>query len=78
VDHDALGVALKKAIYNFMHGIGLEQDVRGWFDGKVPKTRAVAQLCGAGAQRSHSLKNACLISAGRGWPVSQARSSTCQ
>jgi hypothetical protein len=22
---------LKKAIYNFMHGIGLEQDVRTWF-----------------------------------------------
>jgi hypothetical protein len=22
---------LKKAIYNFMHGIGLEEDVRSWF-----------------------------------------------
>lgn len=39
VDHDALGVALKKAIYNFMHGIALEQDVRRWFDVPVPKTR---------------------------------------
>ncbi|MES2090383.1 MAG: B12-binding domain-containing radical SAM protein [Pseudomonadota bacterium] len=38
VDHDALGVALKKAIYNFMHGIGLEEDVRSWFKGKVPKS----------------------------------------
>ena len=38
VDHDALGVGLKKAIYNFMHGIGLEEDVRSWFDFKVPKT----------------------------------------
>ena len=37
VDHDALGVALKKAIYNFMHGIGVEEDVRNWFDFKVPK-----------------------------------------
>jgi radical SAM superfamily enzyme YgiQ (UPF0313 family) len=37
VDHDALGVALKKAIYNFMHGIGLEQDVRSWFSMKVPR-----------------------------------------
>lgn len=27
VDHDALGTALKKAIYNFMHGLGLEKDV---------------------------------------------------
>ena len=37
VDHDALGVALKKAIYNFMHGIGLDEDVRQWFDMRVPK-----------------------------------------
>jgi radical SAM superfamily enzyme YgiQ (UPF0313 family) len=38
VDHAALGVGLKKAIYNYMHGIGLEDDVRNWFDFKVPKT----------------------------------------
>ena len=36
-DHDALGVGLKKALYNYMHGIGLEQDVRTWFDFRVPK-----------------------------------------
>jgi radical SAM superfamily enzyme YgiQ (UPF0313 family) len=38
-DHDALGVGLKKALYNFMHGIGLEEDVRAWFDFPVPKTK---------------------------------------
>ncbi len=38
VDHAALGAGLKKAIYNYMHGIGLEDDVRNWFDFKVPKT----------------------------------------
>lgn len=38
-DHDALGRALKKALYNYMHGIGLEEDVRSWFDGPVPKTK---------------------------------------
>ena len=38
-DHDALGVGLKKALYNYMHGIGLEEDVRSWFDFPVPKTR---------------------------------------
>ena len=38
-DHDALGVGLKKALYNYMHGIGLEEDVRTWFDFPVPKTR---------------------------------------
>jgi hypothetical protein len=32
VDHDRLGEGLKKAIYNFMHGVGLDQDVRGWFE----------------------------------------------
>ncbi|MCH7342288.1 radical SAM protein [Pelomonas sp. CA6] len=36
-DHDAMGRALKKAIYNFMHGIALEQDIRRWFDVRVPK-----------------------------------------
>jgi radical SAM superfamily enzyme YgiQ (UPF0313 family) len=39
VDHDALGVALNKALYNYMHGIGLDEDVRSWFATKVPKTR---------------------------------------
>ena len=40
-DHEKLGRGLKKAIYNYMHGVGLEQDVRTWFDlpkGKCPKT----------------------------------------
>ena len=39
VDHDALGVGLKKAIYNFMHGVGLEEDVRMWWDQPMPKTK---------------------------------------
>jgi radical SAM superfamily enzyme YgiQ (UPF0313 family) len=38
-DHDALGVGLKKALYNYMHGIGLDEDVRQWFDFPVPKAR---------------------------------------
>lgn len=37
VDHEALGLGLKKAIYNFMHGIGLDEDIRAWFDILVPK-----------------------------------------
>ena len=40
VDHDLLGAGLRKAIYNFMHGVGLEQDVRQWFElprGACPK-----------------------------------------
>jgi hypothetical protein len=39
VDHDALGIALNKALYNYMHGIGLDSNVRSWFDMKVPKTK---------------------------------------
>jgi radical SAM superfamily enzyme YgiQ (UPF0313 family) len=38
-DHDALGLGLKKALYNYMHGIGLDEDVRRWFDFHVPKPR---------------------------------------
>ena len=38
-DHDRLGVGLKKALYNYMHGIGLDEDVRQWFDHPVPKAR---------------------------------------
>ena len=52
VDHDTLGVALNKALYNFMHGIGLDQDVRGWFDVRVPRTKVkrgfVAEALGVG------------------------------
>ena len=39
VDHDALGIALNKALYNYMHGIGLDADVRSWFSGRVPRTK---------------------------------------
>ena len=45
-DHDTLGRGLKKAIYNYMHGIGVEQDVRAWFElpkGKCPKTTVPRQ-----------------------------------
>jgi hypothetical protein len=43
VDHDALGVGLKKALYNYMHGIGLDTDVRQWFDFTVPKPKVARQ-----------------------------------
>ena len=40
IDHDALGQGLKKAIYNYMHGVGFEISTQSWFDGcgiAVPK-----------------------------------------
>jgi len=39
VDHESMGRALNKALYNYMHGIGLEEDVRAWFETKVPRPR---------------------------------------
>ncbi|MEN9711962.1 MAG: hypothetical protein RLY90_223 [Pseudomonadota bacterium] len=45
-DHDLLGRGLKKAIYNFMHGVGLDTDVRAWFDlpkGACPKPKVSRQ-----------------------------------
>jgi hypothetical protein len=53
VDHDRLGKALNKALYNYMHGIGLDEDVRAWFDDRVPKPRVgrhfIAKALGARA-----------------------------
>ncbi len=46
VDHDALGIGLRKALYNYMHGTGLEEDVRAWFEHlpfPVPKTTVKKQ-----------------------------------
>jgi radical SAM superfamily enzyme YgiQ (UPF0313 family) len=30
-DHERLGRGLRKAVYNYMHGVGLDADVRTWF-----------------------------------------------
>jgi hypothetical protein len=41
VDHDVLGQGLKKAIYNYMHGVGFDQKAHEWFDVKemrIPRT----------------------------------------
>ncbi|QIL84071.1 radical SAM protein [Diaphorobacter sp. HDW4A] len=53
VDHDALGDCLKKAIYNYMHGIGLEDDVRMWFPFKVPKTTVKRDKIARALQQKH-------------------------
>ena len=45
VDHDALGAGLRKALYNYMHGLGLDLDVRRWFAPlKVPRPRVEKDL----------------------------------
>lgn len=52
VDHDSLGIALNKALYNYMHGIGLEQDVRSWFTSRVPRTRVPRDRIAQAVSRS--------------------------
>lgn len=39
IDNDMLGEGLKKSLYNYMHGMGLEEDIRAWFDSDVPKSQ---------------------------------------
>jgi Radical SAM superfamily len=39
VDHDALGMGLRRALFNYMLGQGLDMDLRDWFDVKVPKAK---------------------------------------
>ncbi|WP_242693129.1 B12-binding domain-containing radical SAM protein [Sabulibacter ruber] len=36
-DHELFGAGLAKALYNYMHGIGLEEPLSFWFDFKVPR-----------------------------------------
>ncbi len=38
-DHDFLGGGLRRALYNYMHGVGLDTDVREWFE-ELPRGRA--------------------------------------
>jgi hypothetical protein len=36
-DSAQFGEGLRRAVYNFMHGVGLDNDVRTWFDFPVPR-----------------------------------------
>ena len=38
-DHDFLGAGLRKALYNYMHGVGLDADVREWFEPRPGRRR---------------------------------------
>jgi hypothetical protein len=37
-DHDFLGSGLRKAVYNYMHGVGLDTDVREWFESHASRS----------------------------------------
>jgi radical SAM superfamily enzyme YgiQ (UPF0313 family) len=37
-DHERFGYGLKKSLFNYMHGLGLDDNLQHWFDFKVPQT----------------------------------------
>jgi radical SAM superfamily enzyme YgiQ (UPF0313 family) len=41
-DHELYGDGLKKSLFNYMHGIGLDEALGKWFQFKVPKTTVAA------------------------------------
>ncbi|WP_084708109.1 B12-binding domain-containing radical SAM protein [Leucothrix mucor] len=43
-DHELLGKGLKKALYNYMHGLGFEQPVGFWFDKRLAKPSVKANM----------------------------------
>ncbi len=43
-DHNFLGEGLRKALYNYMHGVGLQEDLSFWFSKPVPKTKIPANF----------------------------------
>jgi radical SAM superfamily enzyme YgiQ (UPF0313 family) len=49
-DHDFLGVGLRKALYNYMHGVGLDADVRAWFEPRARGRRDTRQRRRRGAR----------------------------
>jgi hypothetical protein len=44
-DHELFGPGLRRALYNFMHGVGLDEDVRRWFapEAAAPRRRKPAR-----------------------------------
>jgi len=38
-DHETFGFGLKKSLFNYMHGLCLDDPLSNWFDFKVPKTK---------------------------------------
>jgi hypothetical protein len=40
VDHEFLGEGLRRALYNYMHGLGFDLDVREWFGAGVRRKRS--------------------------------------
>ncbi|MDX5480418.1 MAG: radical SAM protein [Hymenobacteraceae bacterium] len=52
-DHSLFGEGLAKAIYNYMHGVGLEEPLSFWFDFKVPRVTLRPDLIGKAIEQPH-------------------------
>jgi radical SAM superfamily enzyme YgiQ (UPF0313 family) len=53
-DHDFLGKGLRKALYSYMHGVGLDEDVRIWFEQPQPDPKREPGRRRGAKQRRHS------------------------
>ena len=43
-DHEAFGPGLAKSLYNYLHGVALDEPLGFWFDFKIPKTTTPRHL----------------------------------
>ncbi|GAA3991770.1 B12-binding domain-containing radical SAM protein [Hymenobacter antarcticus] len=43
-DHEAFGPGLTKSLYNYLHGVALDEPLSFWFDFKTPKSTTPRQL----------------------------------
>jgi hypothetical protein len=44
INHDQFSFGLKKSLFNFMQGVGLDDNLQAWFDFKIPKSTIAPQL----------------------------------
>jgi radical SAM superfamily enzyme YgiQ (UPF0313 family) len=51
-DHELYGKGLAKALFNYMHGLLIEEPASYWFDFKVPRTTVPRQLIARAIQQS--------------------------
>ncbi|MFD2512896.1 B12-binding domain-containing radical SAM protein [Pontibacter locisalis] len=52
-DHSLFGEGLAKAIYNYMHGVALEEPLSFWFDFKTPRTTLKPTLISTAIEQPH-------------------------
>ena len=54
IKHEKFSYGLKKSIFNYMHGIGLDLPINEWFDFKVPNTKIEPNFIENCLQETHS------------------------